>query len=323
MSYAENIKEGFRLVNRNWPLVVIQFVMAVIGCVGFFVIVGIPLLAAVMALGLNVSELTKLSDFLVKAESPLELLKEYLAVGLVVVVAVLVYLGFAVSLWLYVFGASAGVLGRALSLPGHRFALREFYSDGRRLFFPLLWYTSLVGLIFLGGFVLLGVLGGILPALKFHETTFGLFLSVFFALLAVVAGILLTAASVALALFGTGLMVFRGGGASQTLRGTLRFLRERPSALGLFAVAAAGYVLVYFVFVLMALPFNLIPVVGPVLLLPYQLFLYALQGYLNLVLMAVVVSYIHSTFSSAAEGPRISGEVPVQGPPQGPKVGTA
>ncbi len=323
MSYSENIKEGFRLVNRNWPLIVIQFVMSVIGCVGFFVIVGLPLLAAVIALGLDVSELTKLSDFLVKAESPLELLKEYLAVGLVVIAAVLVYLAFAIALWFYVFGGSAGVLGRALSLPGRRFSMKEFYSGGKRLFFPLLWYTSLVGLIFLGGVIVLGILGGLLPALKFHETAFGLFLSVFFALLAVVAGILLTAATMAVVLFGAGLMAFGGGGASQTLRRTLKFLRERPSALGLFAVASAGYITVYFVFALMALPFNLIPVIGPVLLIPYQIFLYALQGYLNLALMAVVFSYIHSTFSSATQGPRISGEVPVQGPPPGPKEETA
>ena len=35
MTYSDAIKNGFRLVNKNWQLVLIQFGMMLVNCIGF------------------------------------------------------------------------------------------------------------------------------------------------------------------------------------------------------------------------------------------------------------------------------------------------
>lgn len=46
MTYIEAVKDGFRLVHRNWQLVLVQLGMVIVSSIGFFVIVGIPLAIA-------------------------------------------------------------------------------------------------------------------------------------------------------------------------------------------------------------------------------------------------------------------------------------
>ena len=55
MPYSDAIKNGFRLVNKNWQLVLIQLGMMVISCIGFFVFIGVPLAVAFVMFGLDLT----------------------------------------------------------------------------------------------------------------------------------------------------------------------------------------------------------------------------------------------------------------------------
>jgi hypothetical protein len=62
MTFNEAIKGGFRVVNRNWQLVLIQLSMVFISSIGFFIIVGIPLAVAFIIFGVDLTEMASLHD---------------------------------------------------------------------------------------------------------------------------------------------------------------------------------------------------------------------------------------------------------------------
>src|SRR4030067_402376 len=63
MVYIEAIKEGFRLVNRVWPLVLVQLSMMFISGIGFFVFVGIPLAVAFILFSIDLTGITEKDIF--------------------------------------------------------------------------------------------------------------------------------------------------------------------------------------------------------------------------------------------------------------------
>ena len=184
MTVSESIKKGFGLIHKEWKLIAAQFVLSLIGCAGFFVLVGIPLIAMVIALGLDVAEITRLKDFLSEVENPLDLIRKYLGVGLVLLTAIMVYALFAFSLWIYGLGGSAEVIAGALRDPAHRFSVRGFMAGAKRHFMPLMGYTALIGAILIGALFVLGIFGGLSVALAafLKENLLGKFLGVFSAL---------------------------------------------------------------------------------------------------------------------------------------------
>lgn len=86
MIYADAVKSGFRLVNRNWQLVVVQAGMMLANCLGFFVIVGIPLFIAFVVFGLDLTGLAQTRDIMGLLSRPSDLITKYMGLVLIVVV---------------------------------------------------------------------------------------------------------------------------------------------------------------------------------------------------------------------------------------------
>ena len=139
--------------------------------------------------------------------------------------------------------------------------------------------------------------------------------------------------SMAATLFGAGVLTVESTGAVETLRRTFRHLREKPSVVGLFAIVFIGYALIYGVAAGFSVVLSMIPIVGQILLLPYQLFLYALQGYLNLVMLASLIAFYYGKAAPIIPAPadihedstRLSNispeEAPEEAPPQPESAG--
>ncbi|MBI4680217.1 MAG: hypothetical protein HY753_03135 [Nitrospirae bacterium] len=83
MPYSNVIKNGFRIINRNWQLILIQLGMMIMSCIGFFLFVGIPLAIAFVIFGLDFTEITKLKDLLTTVTDPTEIISRYLGLILV------------------------------------------------------------------------------------------------------------------------------------------------------------------------------------------------------------------------------------------------
>ncbi|MDP2278365.1 MAG: hypothetical protein Q8K51_09100 [Nitrospirota bacterium] len=363
MTYSDAIKNGFKLVNKNWQLVLIQFGMMLVNCIGFFVFVGIPLAVAFVMFGLDLTELTEIKNLLGTMRDASEVVSRYLGLIVVLIVSFVVYLFVAASVGLYVFGGSAGIIGMAIKDSANRFNMNMFFSEGKRLFWPMVGFTAIIGAIFIGVAFILGIFGGgigiIISIAKGYETTLAVVLGIFLSLLLFCIGLALIISSIALTLYGTATIVLKDIGgpkslkhaisvlcqyrcafilihlifmlyaffsilfidqplsfpygvllgflfclvlvfqifllikmdAAKPLKVAIQYLYQHPNALWLYCLAFGGYILATFLLVLLGAPFSLIPLIGAIIAIPYQIVSYALQSYLGLVIVAVIFIY--------------------------------
>jgi hypothetical protein len=294
MSYADSVKEGFGVVHRNWPLILMRVGASVLNCLGLVIFVGIPLAVAVFILGFDLSEASRLTDFLSIIKSPSEIAQKYMGLILIVTAGVLIYLTIATFVWIFVFGASMGVLADATTKPSFRFTTGAFFAEGRRLFKPILGYTAAVGLIMIGGVLLFGLLGGVSAALLLYLKETGAFLAVFagvfIALFLLLLGLAFTAGFLALTLYGSAMIAFKGGGAFRTMNEAFLFLKDNPSSFGGYCLMLAGYMVAAFAFAVLGYPFQAIPILNVIFIIPLQLLSTAVHSYLGLVMSAAVLS---------------------------------
>jgi len=292
MTYSESIKSGFRLVNEKWQLIAIQAGMMLANCIGFFIMVGIPLGVAFVIFGLDLTGLAEMKDLLNLFRNPAELLSKYFWLILTVAMSFLLYIAVVTTVWLYVFSGSAGIIGRSVAEPSFKFSMRDFFSEAKRLFFPLMWFSLVIGLVFLLVAFALGFLSGGVAALvslaKSQDSTLALFIGIFFSLVVLLTGAGMILIVLAITVYGVAILYFKRQGAMKTLKEAVLFLWENPKAFWLYIIVLCGYILVSFILMLVVYPFNLIPIIGTIISLPFQILLYVVQGYLGLVILAVV-----------------------------------
>ena len=195
MRYTEAIQSGLKTINRNWQLVLIQMGAMFASFIGFFILVGIPLAIAFIIFGLDLTELSRIEDVFRTFREPAEILSKYFALVVLVLTSLLLYITVVLAFGIFLFGGSIGVISRSIEGRIEKFEMRVFFSEGKRLFFPLVGFTSLIGLIFLVVAFVLGLFGGLVSAIvsvaKEQEATLALFLGIFFSLILFVIGLVL------------------------------------------------------------------------------------------------------------------------------------
>ncbi len=320
MTYNEAIKGGFRVVNRNWQLVLIQLSMVFISSIGFFVIVGIPLAVAFIIFGVDLTEMANLHDIAKILKEPSDILSRYFGLFLGVLACLLIYLILIALLGIYVFSGSIGVMGNSLRDSSLKYHVRTFFEEARRLFLRLLAFTSFVGIIFIIIAFFLGILGGGIAALVSYAQTqdsiLALFFGTFFSLIMVIIAAILILGILAITLYGIASLFFKETGPVQSVQEAWRFLIRHPNAFWLYAVLFSGYLFVSFLLVLFSYPFTLIPIIGTILSFPYQLISYAFETYLGLIIIATILNFYYSTEIHAEAATPVM-EEPAQQPPVG------
>lgn len=297
--YIDTMKEGVRTVHRNWQLILVQFFSMFLSFASFFIIVGIPIFVAFVMFGLDLTEILRLKDLVSVFKGSAGLLQKYFGMAVVVLLSLLIYLSFISVLLVFTIAGTIGIFAKTITNEILKFTLKEFWLEGKRLFFPVLMYTSAIGAIFILLTFILGIFVGgastIIDIAKAQEATLGLFLGVFFFLLLLSVGLFLILITVAVASYGSAYLVFNKAGAWATLKETLKYLYAFPAAVGLNAVLLFGYLFTGFAVLLVGTLFALIPIAGPILLLPYQLATYFIQGYVSLIMLATLFSYYYKT----------------------------
>ena len=299
MTYSEAFKNGIKLVNRNLQLVAIQAGLMLIDCIGFFIIVGIPLGIAFVIFGLDLTGLKELGRVFSTLKNPMDLLTRYFGLVVIVLISLLIYITMVTTLWLFVFAGTTGIIGGAVVDPGRKFTLGGFFREARRFFVPLMWFSLLIGLIFIAAALVMGLLSGgaaaVVSAAKSQDSTLALFLGIFSSLLLILIGVVLVLGIFATAVYGVAVIYFRGEGAMRSLVTAAGYLWDRPDAFWLYVLLICGYVLTSFMLMLVVYPFSLIPFFGPIIYFPSRIVSYVIQGYLGLLIMGVVFSYYDST----------------------------
>jgi hypothetical protein len=297
MTFGEVIKSGFHIINRRLQLVGVQAVLMIINCIGFFIIVGIPLGIAFVIFGLDLTGVSSAQDVLGMFASPSVFIAKYLWLVLAVVVFALLYFLLVTTLGLYVFSGSAGVVGRSVVEPSLPFSMKQFLGEAGRFFIPMMWYAVLVSFLFLAIALVLGLGGGgaaaIVSAAKSQDSTLALFLGIFFSLVLALVVISVILVFLAVTVYGIAVLYFRREGSWKAFREAGAFLWKRPDAFWLYTLAFLGYVCGSFFAMVISYPFHLIPIIGTIISFPLQLLSYVVQGYLGLVVLAIVFSYYY------------------------------
>ena len=295
MTHIAAIKAGIHTVNKNWQLLFVQFIAFVLSGLSFFIIVGMPIAIAFIMFGLDLTEILRLKDLISVFRGSAELLNKYFAMALIILFSVLIYLSVILVAWVYALGGIIGILAKSVLNEINKFSLKIFFSEGKHLFLPLSMFSSIIGFIFLFIAFFLGILVGaastIIDIAKSYEPTFGLFISFFFSLVLISVGFALIILTLSVAAYGVAYLVFDQSRSVPAIKETVKYLYSKPAAIGFYAVVLLGYLGIGFIVILIGAPLTFIPVIGPLISLPYQLLTYMVQGYLSLVMLASVFHY--------------------------------
>jgi len=320
MTYNDAIKGGFRLVNRNWQLVLIQLSIVFISSVGFFIIVGIPLAIAFIIFGVDLTGIADFRDIVKILKEPSDMLSKYFGLFLIVLACFLLYLILIALLGMYVFSGSIGIIGRSLRDSSLKFHVRTFFEEAKRLFFRLLAFTSFIGIIFIVIAFVLGILGGGIAALvsfaQTQDSTLALFFGTFFSLILVIIASILILGILSITIYGIASLSFKETGPVKSVQEAWKFLIRHPNAFWLYTILFAGYLLASFFLVLFSYPFTLIPIIGTILSFPYQLISYAFEAYLGLIIIAAMLNFYYSMEIHPGPAEPVI-EEPVPQPPEG------
>ncbi len=320
--FISTIKNGINIVHKNYQLIFVHLISMILSCLSFFVIVGIPVAVLFIMLGIDLTEIMRLKDIAEIPQDIAGLLGKYFGAALIIILSLILYIIFVIALWIFTFSGTMGILTAAipsahtaesgspesLRLSGgpavRRFTLNLFFREGKRLFLPLFFFSVVAGSVFVIIMFLMGIIrgatGAVVETVKFYDATLAVFLSIFFTLTTLSAGIFLILVTLSVTAYGFAYLSFNRSGPFHTLRETVRYLHKTPSSISFYALLIAGYLMVGFIVVLVGSPLALIPAVGFFLSLPYQLLSYIIQGYANLIMLASVFQFYYNTgyFSS-------------------------
>ncbi|NWF99115.1 MAG: hypothetical protein HXY52_09335 [Nitrospirae bacterium] len=298
MKYIEAIKTGFRTINKNWQLVLIQIGMLFISITSFFVIVGIPFGIAFLIFGIDLTEFTDITDVFRILKSPSDTFSKYIVLILILIISLILYILFAIMLGLYVLGGSIGVIGKTLKENLNHFSFKDFTYEAKSLFLKLLGFTSVVVLIFILTAFFLSIVGGSIAAIisyaKEQDSTLALFFGTFFSLILIILSMVMVIFILAITIYGFASLYFKKTGAFKSIKEAVSFLLKYPNGFWLYAVLFLGYFIILFLLGFLSYPFTLIPIIGTIISFPYQFLYYALQTYLSLVVIAIILSYYYS-----------------------------
>ena len=299
MRHIEAIKEGFRVMHRIWQLLLVQLGMVILSGIGFFVFVGIPLAIAFVIFSIDLTGIARIEDIIRLFKGSSDILSRYFGLVLIVAGGFLTYIILAAIFSIYVFAGSVGVIGRALVDKTLKFSMPIFFSEAKRLFLPMLGFTSIVGIILIAAAFILGILGGGVMALvtlvKSQDSTLALFLSLFFSLLLIIIALILFLGILSITMYGVAALVIKNFSPMKSLREAAYYVVRHPNAFWLYALLFGGYIFASFILVLLGYPFNWLPVIGPILSFPYQIISSAFQTYIGLSIIAALFAYYYST----------------------------
>ncbi len=317
MNYINTIKEGIFVANKNWQLILVQFLFMFFSFISLLAIVGIPLAIAFVIFGLDLTEILRQKDVIGVFHVVAGMLKKSLPIVLFVTLGFILYLASVIAMWIYAFAGTIGSLAKTI-LNGQKFALKTFWSEAKRLFFPVFIYTNISVFVFALLAMAMGILSEsakkIISLAEAQEATLAVFLGIFFFLVLLSVGIFLFFVMLGITLYGSGYLVFNRPRPLKAFRQIARYLYETPSAYLFLGILAAGYLIAGSLVVTVTSLLAMIPAVGPLLAMPFQLVTQAAHGYVSLVILSSVFLFYYRT-GSPASAPESKADSDISQPP--------
>lgn len=294
---------------------------------GFFIFLGIPLAIAFIIFGIDLTDLSRTDDILSLFKRPSDLLSRYLGLAILLFTSLILYFLSIFGMGVFVFGGSIGSIAKTIK-KDEPFQFKTFWTEGKRLFFRLVGFTTIIGLSFLILAFILGLLGGSISAIvslaKEQEAALALFLGIFFSLVLFVSGLAFIIIVLSITIYGAGVIALNGEGPLKAIKKAVLYLYRRPQGLYLYCLIFVAFLIINLAIVTVGALMGLVPLIGPLLSFIYQLSIYFLQSYLGLIMIATILIYYHSTSkeialidrdSSQSEDTFLSGDSQLEGFP--------
>ena len=292
---VEAIKEGFRVINRNLPLVLLQIGTMLLSLLLFIILVGIPIAIAIIYFGIDIGRFKGAVETI---KDPIDFLYEYSGLAIFMVTSFVLYLTVITGIALFVFGGNMAIMKGSIIDQTEKFSFKKFIKEGKRYFQPLCWLSLILGIFFILLIFVLGALVGIaIVLLTPYKDVMGTFLIV----LAIISGLITLLLAfvgffliLTLSIYAVIALIVEELKAWKAIKRAITFMKVNfLESIGFYILLIAGYIVAIILMMIVAFPFNMIPFIGPIISIPFQFVTYIIQVYLGLVMMAsLMVFYI-------------------------------
>jgi len=285
----ECIREGFKLANKNVQLVIISALVSIINLISFFIILGLPVIAALVYLGFDLTQARDMFPSILK--DPSELIANYLGVIFLILTSFILYVAFTFVLYVYALGGTLGILKDSAVNTGFEFSLASFFKEARINLSSLLGLISLVMLGVMALFILFmvtgGVAAGVINAVTKSRSMMEMFFSSFALLSIVVFTVMIIFAGLVFGIYSVVVLVTDGKGAIDSISRTYNFLKQTPEALLYYLVLITVFVAANAVFYGIQIAVSVIPLFMPLAYIINTVF----QSYLAIVVWSFLIVY--------------------------------
>jgi hypothetical protein len=324
MNYFSIIKEGVSIANRNWQLILVQFLFMFLGFISLLVIVGIPLFVAFVIFGLDLTEILRQRDLIGAFQIAAAMLQKSLPIVFFVILGLILYVASLIAMWIFACAGTIGSIAKTI-LNGQKFSMKFFWLEARRLFFPIFIFSNIIGFGFAGLAMVMGLISAIMEKIIFiaqtQEATLAAFLGIFFFLVQMSIVLFLVFVTIDMTFYGWGYLVFNRPRPFKAFTQVAGFLYRTSSAHLLIGILALGYVAAFIVVVTVTSFLAMIPVMGPALAMPFWFISHAAHGYVLLVIMAsIFLLYYRTGYLPSLPEPKAVPDIsePVDKQPQAP-----
>ncbi len=276
------------LANRNVSLIVIRIIVSFVKLAGMAVFAGIPLVAGILYLGMDIAQARDLIPFL--SSDPFAFVNRYSPLVMLAVLCLFSYVTLSSLLTIYVFGGTLGVLQHAAEMPSAGFSLRKFMQEAAGHFTDLMWLLSLLSLVVvltvLAILLMTGAGSFLLSILTFQGTLIDTFFGSFSMLAGIVFSAIALISGLVITVYASVVIVAEKRGVLASIRATVIFLRDNPAAVMLYILLIAGIIIVTVLFYGMYGSFAVFPFMIPLAWLAHMV----LKNYLAIFVWGSLVA---------------------------------
>lgn len=286
---TECIKEGFKLANKNVQLVIISTVVSIINLVSFFVILGLPVVAALVYLGFDLAQARDMLPSILR--DPSEFVSNFIGVIFLLVTSFVLYLAFTSVLYVYALGGTLGVLKDSAVNIQYEFSLASFFKEAKINLSRLMGLISVVMLGVIVLFIIFMITGGIaaavINAVSKSRSMLEMFFSSFALLSIVVFSIVVVFAGLVFGVYSLVVLVTDGKGVVDSIGRTYNFLKQTPEALLFYLILIVGFIAANAVFFGIQIAVSVIPLFVPLVYIINTVF----QSYLAIAVWSFLIVY--------------------------------
>ena len=295
MNFADYITNAVRRVNRLWQLVLVEVLAVAVNLTLLVIVLGLPVLIAVLAFGFPLMEMI---DSGAKSWEDLGAGHIGAIIWLIAVLGIffLIYLLLAMVVQSFARAAMLGMLADDTTGVSSGLSFTSLIESGKRHFKRVLYYSLLTGAIVMAGMLVLA-LCVLLTAVVYDAIGEGTSGATVFA---VTAGVTIAGLFVVLLLLwsliyaqGVAPLMLRPAGAREALREAVNFLEKGKGALGFVFLGLLVVIAIQVGLALVGMAIQLIPLLGPLIYIPYSLLANLAGIYTGLCLAAAIMEYYY------------------------------